>query len=284
LCAGVLTYLLLLHFLSFFLMLGDDICEQVMRFMVADLALWKHVSTVSRRFLAISHSPASWMGASIQLPGTAMTSEFHVQEVLKLAASWRLANSLSLTAHPRRQSLTTELQQICPELGISIASRGPYLMFVMGCSCGVGDEMGLHFFEPRYRWMCRRLFEAPRPHFFAFVTRGRGCPGSKGVLCEVSRFRANADGTFDVNFVARSSFSVLEVWSEEVPNQPQAPALAVGLLDVDGPIERVAGASAVSVAQNSRTNVNRASRIFHVQFARICGCFSATFRCCPRRR
>merc|ERR1712129_590302 len=179
-----------------------------------------------------------WMGANIQLPGAAMMSDNHVEQVLKLATSWRLAKSLSLTAHPRRESLTTELQSICPELDISIAAQGPYLMFVMRCHCAVGEEMGLHFFEPRYRWMCRRIFATQRPHVFAFVTYGGPCPGSTGVLCEVSRFRENSDGTFDVKFAARSSFSVLEVWLEEVPDEPGATPLAVGLLDVDGPIKK----------------------------------------------
>jgi len=212
----------------------DDLCEQVLCFMVANLASWKHVSAASRRFLTISHSPISWMGANIQLPGAAMMSDHHVKQVLKLATNWRLAKSLSLTAHPRRASLKTELQSICPELDIAIAAQGPYLMFVKRCHCAVGEQMGLNFFEPRYRWMCRRIFATKRPHVFAFVTGEGSSPGSTGVLCEVSQFRGNGDGTFDVVFVARSSFSVLEVWSEEVPREPHAPALAVGLLDIDG--------------------------------------------------
>jgi len=224
------------------------------------------------------------MDANIQLPGAAMISDHHVKQVLKLASSWRLAKSLSLTAHPRRQSLTTELQNICPELEISIAAQGPYLMFVMPCYCTVGEEMGLHFFEPRYRWMCRRIFETQRPHVFAFVTHGGTCPGSTGVLCEVLRFRRNADGTFDVNLVARSSFSVLEMWCEEVPDAPRAPALAVGLLDVNEPIEKAAGMSTVLVVQDRHMSAGHTSRMFHARLAGIFRCFAANLLCCPRRR
>merc|ERR1711884_346371 len=135
---------------------------------------------------------------------------------------------------------------------------------------------GLHFFEPRYRWMCQRIFENQPPHVFGFVTHGGANSGSTGVLCEVSRFRGNDDGTFDVSFVARSSFSVLEVWSEKVPNQPHAPALAVGLLDIDRKIESPAGASVVRVVQSRHVSAGRTSRIFT--------CLAANLRCCPPRR
>jgi len=264
--------------------LSDDLWEQVLCFMVANLASCKNVSAVSRRLLTISHSPVSWMGANIQLPGAAMMNEHHVKQVLKLAASWRLAKSLSLTAHPRRQSLTTELQNICPELEISVAAPGPYLMFVMPCYCDIGEEMGLHFFEPRYRWMCRRIFEAQRPHVFAFVTHGGPSPGSTGVLCEVSRFRGNPNGTFDVNFVARSSFSVLEVWPEEVPDEPRAPALAVGLLDINEPIEKSADTPSVLMVQNRHMSAGRTSQMLQARLAAILRCFAASLLCCPRRR
>lgn len=178
----------------------------------------------------------------------------------------------------------TELQKICPELDVSIAAHGPYLLFVMGCRCVVGEATGLHFFEPRYRWMCQRIFENQRPHVFGFVTHGGANPGSTGVLCEVSQFRGNDDGTFDVSFVARSSFSILEVWSEEVPDQPHAPGLAVGLLDVDGQVEDQTSTSAVCLVQNRHVSAGRTSPKFHAQIARLFHCFAANLRCCPPRR
>lgn len=268
---------------SSLMLLSDDLCEEVLPFLVADLASWKNMSVVSRRLRTISYSPASWIDASIQLPGAAMASE-QMKHVLKLAPSWRLAKSLSLKAHPKRQPFMAELKQICPELDISIAAQGPYLLFVMGGRCAIGEHMGLHFFEPRYRWMCRRVFEGERPHVFGFVTSGGSCPGSTGVLCEVSQFRENYDGTFDVLFVARARFSLLEVWTEKVPEQPHAPPLAVGLLDVDDP-SGTACSSAASLAQRSG-HVGYASRIFRIfrpQCSRVLRCFLGVLLCRRRR-
>lgn len=258
--------------------LSDDVCERILSFIVMDLASWKLCTAVSRQLCSISYSPISWMDACIQLPATAMARDADVKQVLKLASSWQLAKSLSLTAHPRRQALAVEMKKLCPGLDIITAQQGPYLMFVMGSRCEVGNEIGLHFFEPRYRWMCRRLLETERPQVFAFVTRGDGSPGSKGVLCEISRSRRNGDGTFDVIFVARSAFSVLEMWHEHVPDQPRAPALAVGHLDVSEPIQGRAmsmgsAPSAVGMACSVRDKL-----------ACFLGCFVFSSRCCPRRR
>lgn len=270
------------------MLLSDDVCEQVLRFVAPDLASWKRFSVASRRCLAIAQSPVSWSGANIELPAAAMNDK-NMEQVLNVAANWRLAKSLCLAAHPRRQSLATELQTLCPDLAISVAAQGPYSMFVMGCRCDVGDSMGLHFFEPRYRWMCRRMFEGPRPHMFAFVTSGGACPGSAGVLCEVTRFRSNADGTFDVNLVARSAFSILEAWPERVPELPRAPPLAVGLLDVDGHVEKSSGItevlSEVLGAVGARSSHASTARrgILHGHLSRILGCIPLSFRCCPRR-
>jgi len=275
------------------MLLSDDIWEQTLSFVIVDWSSWKSFSAASHQFHTISLAPVSWMGATIQLPGMAMTSEDYVKQVLLLASRWHLSKSLCLPAHPRRQSLRNELSSICPDLDISVAAQGPYLMFVMGCRCAVGEGMGLHFFEPRYRWMCQRLVETQRsqpgtPIVFAFVTGGGACPGSTGLLCEVKRFRSNPDGTFDVNFVARSSFSVLEAWCEDVPDYPQAPPLAVGLLDVDGQLQKKpAGGSAVSVAQSShRVSARRTGCAsgMTAQLARIFRCTLVKLRCCPVRR
>ena len=38
------------------------------------------------------------------------------------------------------------------------------MLFVMGCNLPIGARMSLHFFEPRYRWMCRRLFAGEPPY------------------------------------------------------------------------------------------------------------------------
>jgi len=268
------------------MLLTDDTCEQVLGFIVADLASWKNVRVVSQQFLAIAHSPASWMGASINISACEMASKHNLDQILKLAASWSLAKSVSLEAHSNRNALKLELQKICPTLDVSTAADGPYLLFVMGCRFGVGEVLGLHFFEPRYRWMCERVFANQRPHMFAFVTRGGARPGSRGVLCEISRFRRNSDGTFDVHITARTSFTLLEVWHEEVPNQPRAPPLAVGLLDLDGPAGKGSATPGVSFGEYIRrsgetlTNEGSAPRRRVKGFGRAIRKVAARLCCC----
>ena len=71
--------------------------------------------------------------------------------------------------------------------------RGPVMLFVMTCRLRLGSMMQLHFFEPRYRYMCRHLTVGGR---FGFMNGGRCTRGCTGVLCEVmeARFRRCCDG------------------------------------------------------------------------------------------
>lgn len=67
------------------------------------------------------------------------------------------------------------------------------MLFVMTCRLRLGSMMQLHFFEPRYRYMCRHLTVGGR---FGFMNGGRCTRGCTGVLCEVmeARLRRPCDG------------------------------------------------------------------------------------------
>ncbi len=64
--------------------------------------------------------------------------------------------------------------------------KGPVMLFVMTCRLRLGSMMQLHFFEPRYRYMCRHLTVGGR---FGFMNGGRCSRGCTGVLCEVMEAR-----------------------------------------------------------------------------------------------
>jgi hypothetical protein len=272
-------------------LLNDNVWEQVLRFTVADLALWKNVRAANHQLLAGCKSPVSWMGTNISIPAHAMKSKDSIKQILQLASSWGLAKNVCLPAHPKRKALQCELQKVCPSLDFSVAASGPHLLFVMGCRMAVGESMGLHFFEPRYRWMCERIVAGKRPHMFAFVTQGAARAGSTGVLCEVTSHNRNFNGTFDVHLVARETFALLEVWPEEVPDEPHAPPLAVGLVDLDKPFEDAEGSTPfVSIADNIRvlrssSRHRRSARLRLVsRISDTFRWFAGRFRCCRPRR
>lgn len=57
------------------------------------------------------------------------------------------------------------------------------MFFVMSFRLSLGSIVPLHFFEPRYRYMCRHLAVGD---VFGFLNEGRGVHcGVTGVLCEV---------------------------------------------------------------------------------------------------
>lgn len=186
---------------------------------------------VSKQFWILSQSPIAWSGVSISVPTRAMASHDNIEKLLELATNWGLAKNACLPACPLRHSLELGLQNVCPKLSLTIVGYGPFLMFVMACHLQVGKRMGLHFFEPRYRWMCRRILAGEPPFVFGFVTRGGAQEGSTGVLCEISQHVENVDGTFDVYIVAKAAFTLMEVRHEELPDNALAPKLGVGFVD-----------------------------------------------------
>eukprot|EP00435_Cladocopium_sp_Y103_P073215 s176_g42.t2 len=99
------------------------------------------------------------------------------------------------------------------------------MFFVMSCRLRLGSLLPLHFFEPRYRYMCRHLSVGG---VFGFLNEGRGVHcGVSGVLCEVMDLSMNSNGTYDALILAKSSFTLAEVWMEPMPRLAMAavPAL-----------------------------------------------------------
>merc|ERR1712014_192574 len=88
-----------------------------------------------------------------------------------------------------------------------------------------GSRASLHLFEPRYRWMCRKMLtgaEAGEPLLFGWVTsHGRGS------LCQVERMQETHSG-YDVQFISVATFNIGEAWEEAVPHQRRAPKLLHG--------------------------------------------------------
>lgn len=146
------------------------------------------------------------------------------------ALHWGLAKEVRLPPHRLRRSVEQRLREAWPRLPLVVQGDGPYLLFAMAAeNFRAGTCTALHFFEPRYKWMCKRLGEAPeRPPVFGWVTSGRPCVGARGSLCEVTKLTANRGGTYDVAIRAKASFELLEVWTETAEGIPRAAPLSIG--------------------------------------------------------
>ena len=88
------------------------------------------------------------------------------------------------------------------------AGVGPMPVFAMPARLEPGSATRLHFFEPRYRWLCRRI-RADGSLTFAFVTSGCAGVGAVGALCVVPALRENEDGTFDAVIFSTCCFRLL---------------------------------------------------------------------------
>ncbi|CAJ1417970.1 unnamed protein product [Effrenium voratum] len=204
-------------------LVSDDERHLILSFLLGDLACYAAMAALDKALSVAVRCPGAWQHTTIRIPRTA-----ELRNLLDLAGSWALAREAVLPAFPKRRALQQRLEQRCPQLQMSLQGEGPFMLFVMGCSLPVGSGMPLHFFEPRYRWMCRRLFATSPPHVFGFVTGGRAREGVEGVLCEVRDLSVNHNGTYDVFVVAKSSFVLSEVWLEELP---YGAPLAVGFVE-----------------------------------------------------
>jgi len=148
---------------------------------------------------------------------------------LKLVESWGLAAEVHFEAHKATPAVMRCVALQWPELKLTVDGVGPYSLFcMMSRPIRPGMETMLHFFEPRYRWMCKKLLEAGKPYIFGWVTGFQ--PSLVGSLCAVSNIYEGPDGTFDASFTCISQFSVVEYWEEMVPRMPRVPKLMVGYL------------------------------------------------------
>lgn len=214
-----------------FLCLSEELCSLILSFVVGSLSSLPNIAAVDHKLHRASLSPGAWKDALIVVPPQVFTYEKGAEQLVKMGtACWVLAREVRLPAHPAREMMHLSLSKALPELPLSIIGEGPFMFFAIPSHLTIGDTIGLHFFEPRYRWMCQRMFSGSESPNFGFVTSSMCRPGSHGVICEVLRHHANPNGTYDTNVKATAEFSVLEMWFEEVPDNPTAPKLAVGFV------------------------------------------------------
>lgn len=221
---------------SLFVRLSDEERQRVFSFL-ASISGIGTLSMVNQHFRATAASPAIWEGVKVVVDPKAFLNAQRIQSLVALGTkSWGLAAEVVLPANPMRLAVVEPLQSKWPRLTLTTVGEGPHSLFVMGsANFPVGEHTGLHFFEPRYRWMCRRIFDGPRPYLFGFVTSGGNNIGATGSLCEVITYSANDDGTYDTMVCARRTFTVLERWTEQVPGERRVPPLSVGYLKLHGP-------------------------------------------------
>jgi len=214
-----------------FLCYSDENLHNVLSFVLGSVAALPSIASVDRQLYKACMSPGAWKDVSIDIPARALSDQRGANQIIKMGiARWGLAKEVRLPAHPAREVVKASLQTAFPALQLSVHGEGPYPLFVMRSHLAVGETTGLRFFEPRYRWMCQRMFAEPGPHKFGFVTSGGGHPGSCCVVCEVIAHHLNPDGTYSTDVRAIAKFSILEVWFEEVPGNITASPLALGFV------------------------------------------------------
>eukprot|EP00438_Fugacium_kawagutii_P020417 Skav231255 [mRNA] locus=scaffold411:622954:626559:- [translate_table: standard] len=181
--------------------------------------------TLNLQSCCLVKCPDAWRDTEITLPPLNGHARRTAPGLMQLAPSWKFASKAVLPAFPERKALEEQLQEICPALEVSVKGEGPVMFFVMSFRLSLGSAVPLHFFEPRYRYMCRHLAVGD---VFGFLNEGRGVHcGVTGTLCEVLDLSMNSNGTFDALIMAKSKFTLAEVWLEAMPRgQP----LAVGFI------------------------------------------------------
>ncbi|CAE7527112.1 unnamed protein product [Symbiodinium natans] len=257
--------------------ISDDERQLILSFVLGDLTCYPRVAAIDSRFFLACTALGSWQECVIEIPRAWTAKEECVEQLVKLAGSWRLAQKAVLPPFPQRRLLQDQLAKECPQLTLAALGEGPYMLFVMGCNLPIGARMSLHFFEPRYRWMCRRLFAGEPPYMFGFVTHGRAKEGSRGLLCQATDWATNTNGTYDVHIRAEAAFNLTEVWYEDIPHSSP---LALGFIDVISrvpPVRQQPGGGSSPRLLSSRSS---GRRCFPLSLRRW---LSNLGTCCPRR-
>lgn len=208
--------------------LSDDLRQTILSFVLGDLTMCACLAAINRQSAMAVKSPNAWRDVVISIPRKATKS---MKGLMEMSSSWKFASKAVLPAFPQRKVLEQHLQRQCPDLTLSVKGEGPVMLFVMTCRLRLGSMMQLHFFEPRYRYMCRHLTVGGR---FGFMNGGRCSRGCTGVLCEVMELTMNSDDTYDALILAKSHFQLLEVWYELMP---RGEPLDIAFIDID-PIAR----------------------------------------------
>lgn len=206
--------------------LSDDLRQMILSFLLGDLKMCGTLMAMNHQSCLAVKSPNAWRDSVITVPREVT----RIKGLLEMARNWKFASKAILPAFPQRKVLEEHLRLQCPALTVSVKGEGPVMFFVMSCRLRLGTLMPLHFFEPRYRYMCRHLSVGG---VFGFLNEGRGVHcGVSGVLCEVMDLSMNSNGTYDALILAKSSFTLAEVWMEPMP---RGDPLAVGFITaVDG--------------------------------------------------
>jgi len=214
--------------------LSDIEMEKVFSFLTASFQDLTAVAPLSHRMYDTSRAMGSWEGATIIVPASSYFAQGRRESLLKLVQSWGHAAEVHFAAHRATPAVMRGVSLQWPELKLTTDGIGPYSLFcMMSRPIPPGVSTMLHFFEPRYRWMCKRMKEAGKPYYFGWVTGFQ--PNLFGSLCEVNSVYEAADGTFDASFTCIARFSVVESWEESVPGMPRAPKLTVGYLKTMDP-------------------------------------------------
>mmetsp|Transcript_95123 Transcript_95123/g.174286 ORF Transcript_95123/g.174286 Transcript_95123/m.174286 type:complete len:300 (+) Transcript_95123:89-988(+) len=228
--------------------LPDFLLCQCLRIQLSLKSL-SQLAPVSKRISASSIDESSWEQLDISIPRGLLAHQ-KFEKLCNLAtSSWMRCNCLRLGASPSREAAISALRKAGFTRALEVEGNGPVPLFCMGHYPDVTLEgrLELHFFEPRYRWMCHQLLDDAEDgqlpscinedtrnrRCFGFVTeptRGGFGSGAKGYIMEIQDYHWNMDGTCDVSLQAQSSFSVLESWEESVPKQPWASALYVAYI------------------------------------------------------
>jgi hypothetical protein len=103
-------------------------------------------------------------------------------------------------------------------------------IFAMSRPVTLGSPIDLHWFEPRYRWLAARCAALPEEDRIMCYSVIEPYIGAVAFICKMTSIELFPDGRALVSLlpVARAKFKRL--WFESVPNNPDAPKLACGIV------------------------------------------------------
>lgn len=185
--------------------LHDDALENVLVHL--DPANAEALSTVCQRWRLITHRESIWEAFARRRWWRRRLSTSWICEASRAGQSWR-AHYVQREASIRRKSVP---------------------VFTMTTRLEVGRMLGLHLFEPRYKWLIRRAVDDHDSHF-VFCTQ-QPQKGERGWVCEARRVEFMADGRANFDALPLARCILEQVWCESVPGAPDAPKLGVANIE-----------------------------------------------------
>lgn len=119
-------------------------------------------------------------------------------------------------------------------------------VFAMSARLRLGEGVGLHFFEPRYRWLVQLTLQRPQgvgPRALFCWCPHQPQPDAPAFICELSGHEVYQDGRADVQVTPIANCIIQSAWTEPVPNAPHQPALCFAQCE-EVPLDSAAAASA----------------------------------------